>query len=687
VDLVCLIVGLSAFFALTFHQIDLPGVHTDEAMEILPAMQLLRGQEVECYKDVCIDLFGLRLPVMIYEYIAAVNAYLALPFFALLGVNVPAMRALPIAQSAVALVFVYLFTREFLNQRAAIVALILLAVNPSFVFWSRQGIFVTIITIPLTIVGLWALWRWTRGRKQGYLYLAAVLFGLAVSAKLLAWWVIAGIGGAAVLLNLNRVRQCVKARSLAPLGLGLSWRQIGIAALLFLIGLAPIIIFNVETQSTINYVRDNLFGSSYYNVDNSRVGENLRERIKELGSVINGETFFYLAGRPYASWRYRSVFLLAVGVLLFSVLLPPERADRARQAVDSLAAWSTIAAVLLASFLLLQFAPIETNGWYAWTVALALPAAAVGVLVHTLRTSTRIAPRALWRPALRILGLGLIAALFFIFFVYLSWKLAKWKGPRIYVFAVGMLLLAPWLNARKEIQVVWFPLLALAIALVGSAFTPTGLLFTHLAILMPWPVLVVATALDLIARRSGLDRFALSGARKNQAPRRRTWAVAASLGTLAVLAVTGMLVYDDLRVDIAYHRDLAVIGGIADHTSASYTLTRYLQEQGITRTAAMDWGIQDIIQFLSEGELNPPQLSSYEDPQREDAAFVLRVQEQLRDPETVYIFHTGAVFENRWEIFQQLVAQAGREPVEIKVIYDRAAMPIYRLVHVPAAAQ
>jgi hypothetical protein len=146
-----------------------------------------------------------------------------------------------------------------------------------------------------------------------------------------------------------------------------------------------------------------------------------------------------------------------------------------------------------------------------------------------------------------------------------------------------------------------------------------------------------------------------------------------------------MLVYDDLRVDIAYHRDLARIGGIADHTSASYKLVRYLQDEGITHTAAMDWGIQDVVQFLSEGEINPPQLSSYEDPQREDAAFELRVQEQLQNPETVYIFHIGSVFENRWETFLHLVDQAGRTPVEIKVIHDRAAMPIYRLVRVPLA--
>jgi hypothetical protein len=687
-DVACLLVALSAFLALTLHQIELPGLHTDEAMEVLPAMQLLRGQPIECYKDVCLNLFGLHLPVMIYEYIAAINAYLALPFFAFLGVNVPALRALPIAQSAVALVFVYLFAREFLNQRVAIAALLLLSVNPSFVFWSRQGVFVTIVTVPLTMIGLWALWRWIRTSQPGYLYLAALSYGLAVSAKLLAWWVIGGIGGAALLLNLDRVRGCVRQRSLVPLGLPLSGRQVALAALLFVVGLAPVIIFNLQTGSTINYVRDNLFGSSYYDVDNSRFGENLRERIKELGSVINGETFFYLAGKPYASWRYRSVFLLAVGVLLFSVLLPSDdTSDRgSTQARAPLASWSAIAAVVLGSYLLLHFSGLETEAWYAWSLVLALPAAALGMLVYTWRTSSRFALRTHWRTALRILSLGLVAALLFILIVYLSWKLAKWKSPGIYRLAVLALLLAPWLNARREAKVILFPLLALAIALVGSAFTPTGLLFTHLAILMPWPVLVVATALDLVARRSGLDRLALSSLRALRGPTKPPgWASAASLGTLVALALTGMLIYDDLRVDVAYHRDLARIGGIADHTSASYKLVRYLQEQGITRTAAMDWGIQDVVQFLSEGELNPPQLSSYEDPQREDAAFELRVKEQLQDPETVYIFHIGAVFENRWETFQQLVELEGRTPEEIKIIHDRAAMPIYRLVRVPPA--
>jgi 4-amino-4-deoxy-L-arabinose transferase-like glycosyltransferase len=612
---------------------------------------------------------------MIYEYIAAVNAYLALPFLAVLGVNVPALRALPIAQSMVAILFAYLFAREFLNRRVAALLALLLAVSPSFVFWSRQGTFVTSVTIPLSIAGVWSLWRWTQRDQPRYLYLGAFLFGLGTSAKLLFWWVIAGIVLAALVLNLDRIVNCLRQKSTSPLDLTLRWRHILIAGLLFAVGLLPLIIFNIQTGSTIHYIRDNIFSRSYYQVDNTKFAENLRERVKELGSVINGETFFYLAGRPYASWRYCSVFMYAVGILSFSVLLP--HPGKEKGIVRAFPAWVTIALVVVTSYLVLRFGRLENaEQWYRLTPILAFPAATLTILLFA-RSGLRWRD---WRTWLAYTLVGLVAALLLMVFVYLAWKLARWKAEQLFVYAVLALLLAPWLRAREEARRILFPLLVLAIALVGSSFTPTGLLFTHLAILVPWPILIVALTVDLIARRSGMDKIGLS---RVPACSHREWAASINLGTLVALALVGMLVYDDIDVDTAYHKDLARIGGIGDHTSASYKLVDYLQDQGMTNVVAMDWGIQDVVQFLSEGQLNPPQLSSYEDPQAEDAAFVLRVREQLDIPETVYIFHAGPVFENRWETFQEIVSQEGRTVDEIKIIHDRATIPIFRLVRVP----
>jgi hypothetical protein len=666
-ELPVLVVSLAAFLALTFHQVALPGLHTDEALEVLPAMQLLRGQPVECFKDVCIDLFGLRLPVMIYEYIATVNTYMAIPFFAVLGISVPALRTMAICQSAVAIVFLYLLARELFNRRVAMVAVLLIAVSPSFVFWSRQGVFVTSVTIPIALAATWAWLKWWRGSKSRYLFVGSFLFGLGLSAKFLFLWLIAGLGGAFLILNLDRIALCIRTRSLAPLGLRLRWRDAAIGGLLFLLGLLPLIVFNVKTMSTIHYVLNNVSSSSYYNVDNARVGVNLRERVKQLRSVLNGETFWYLSINPYASWRYPSVFLAAVGILLFSVF-----ATRRQGWAGVQSAWATVAAVVGLNYMVLLFLPMNGRQWYVWLPAMGLAATTVTSILLL-----RGKPALAWARQY-LIGIG--ASLFTMLFAYLAWKLAQWQvWSRAYVAAVIGLALAPLLRAGEEWRKILLPVLVVAVMLGASVFTPTALWFTHLAILTPWPILAIAAAGDLVARRSGLDGMNLSRLRMLAT---QPWARHVSVGLLALLALAGMLIYDDLQVDVAYHRELRIIGGKGDHTQASYTLVQYLEDHGMTRVVAMDWGIQDVVQFLSQGEINPPEVFGYERRDDVDEAFAIRVRQLLDDPQVVYVFRVQPHFLNRWERFQALVQQDGKRLVEEKVIYDWSAMPIFRLVRV-----
>ncbi len=663
-DVAVLGVALTAFLLLTTHQIELPGLHTDEALEVIPAVQLLRGQEVECFKDVCIDVFGLRLPVMIYEYIATVNTYVSIPFFALFGISVPTLRAMPIVQSSVAMVFLYLLARELYNQRVAMGSVLLLGVSPSFVFWSRQGVFVTSVTIPISLIGVWAWLRWWRSHKPGYLYLGSFVFGLGVSAKFLFGWLLAGVCAAFVLLNLDRIGAAVRQRSWVPLGIRLSWRQLALGGLLFALGLLPLIVFNVRTMSTINYVRDNLLGASYYEVDNARIGENLRERIKELRSVLNGETFWYLSIHPYASWRYPAVFLIAGGVLAYATL------GRARPRGGMPPHWVTVAATAAGGYGVVQFVSLRDTPWALAVVGVGTVAGAAVGLVQMRRGGPRV--------LLAQLGLGVTAAACYIAFAYLAWKMVGWEpGARTYPVAVAGLALAPWLGAQGERRRLLYPVLAIAGMLALSVFSPTALWFTHLAILTPWPALIIAVAGDMVARRSALDDLhlgrlpALSG---------RAWASAFGLGTAAFLGLVGMLIYDDLEVDLAYHRDLARIGGKGDHTHASYRLVEYLAENGMQDVVAMDYGIQDVVQFLTAGETNPPEIFGYADREKPDAAFGIRVREQLEDPEVVYVFRVEPLFQLRWEAFQAVATEAGRQVVGESVIYDWSARPIYRVV-------
>ena len=153
-------------------------------------------------------------------------------------------------------------------------------------------------------------------------------------------------------------------------------------------------------------------------------------------------------------------------------------------------------------------------------------------------------------------------------------------------------------------------------------------------------------------------------------------------GLVLVLALGVMLVHDDLEVDAAYHAELSIIGGKADHTHASYRLAEYIQSHQLQDVVAMDFGIQDVVQFLTAGEVNPPEIFGYLDRQVPDPAFAIRVREQFERPEAVYVFRETPVFAQRWETFRAIAAEDGKTVVEETIIYDWSAIPIFRLVRV-----
>ena len=63
---------------------------------------------------------------------------------------------------------------------AGLLAVTLLAVAPSFIFWARQGVFVTNLMLPLTFVAAWQAVRWLHTGRSRHLLLAAFAAGLAL---------------------------------------------------------------------------------------------------------------------------------------------------------------------------------------------------------------------------------------------------------------------------------------------------------------------------------------------------------------------------------------------------------------------------------------------------------------------------------------------------------------------------
>lgn len=341
------LVALLGFLALAAHQLGLPGLHYDEAKEAgLNAMQLVTWQPLSAFRDATVQVGPWRLPLMVQDYIGALNVLLATPFLALGGVNVPALRWLPLLIAALTLLITARVALRLGGLAAAAAAALLLAVNPSFVFWSRQGIFVTNLTALLFMASLLTGLRWWQHRCPRDLWLLALLWGLGVYAKLLFVWAIGAMVIVAVGTGVLKAVESRTAEASTP-DAG-SWKPraearrfhhpsadgstlpstsvltLALALTCFLLPLIPLIVFNVRTSGTLISIFGNL-GRSYYGVDNSAYLPNLLTRARQVVTLMRGDHFWYLGGvfaNRWAPW-------LAAGLASGAALLIGRRAGRA----------------------------------------------------------------------------------------------------------------------------------------------------------------------------------------------------------------------------------------------------------------------------------------------------------------------------------------------------------------------
>jgi hypothetical protein len=351
--------ALALFLALSLYQLNLPAPHYDEAVEALPAVQLLQGRPVLAFRGAGVSFLGRFFPLMTQDYIGALNTYLALPFLATLGVNVFSLRLMPVLVGLVTILLLSGFARDLYGWRASLIAALLLAVSPSFVFWNRQGIFVTSLTAPIALGTAWCWLRWRRMGRLRHACLGAFLLGLGLYAKFLFLWFVGAMAISALLLlftaksparpactcgaGTGGLRQRAREVIYFPLR---SWRppclyptctrpvpeaqrRVRVSAaegehsggwlitvlFCFLLGLAPLLTYNLQTGGTIAAITGNL-ATSYYGVNNLAFLHNLRTRLEQFVTFLNGGHFWYLGG-IFSDDLLPAALLLSLIALLF----------------------------------------------------------------------------------------------------------------------------------------------------------------------------------------------------------------------------------------------------------------------------------------------------------------------------------------------------------------------------------
>jgi 4-amino-4-deoxy-L-arabinose transferase-like glycosyltransferase len=318
-----LMVAVVLFLGLSLHQLHLPGFYYDEALDLVPMLHVMRGEQPELLRNTGIG----RFPIMLLDYMGSLGGYLTLPFMALFGPGYVAARAQPIFFSCVTIVLAWLLARRWFGYGVAAVTVLLLAVNPSFVWFSRQGISVTSVMTVFSLGSLLLLDRVIvrasayepRAKTWLLAFGAGVLIGLGLWAKFLffRWIVVLLVMGLVFLLTRSREARRNQSQRAHLIALAPSLLIVLIG---MLIGAMPLIYYNLVglvrdgqpwTMSLLLNALSN--PTQQFGVDNRDFFANLRKSIDDVRVFVDGSYFWY-NGVPFSN-------VFAVPALLIAALV------------------------------------------------------------------------------------------------------------------------------------------------------------------------------------------------------------------------------------------------------------------------------------------------------------------------------------------------------------------------------
>jgi 4-amino-4-deoxy-L-arabinose transferase-like glycosyltransferase len=323
IDAGILLAIVAVFLALTFYQIDLPGLYNDEAMDVVPAMQLLQGQPADLSRGAGLTIGDRTYPLMTSDYQGVVSTYLIIPFLSILGVGGFAIRAMSISFGLAGVILTYFVGRKFFNRPAGLIAAFMLAVMPSYVFWSRIGLYVVNEVVPIGLGALLLFMAWRERRHWGYLLGGMFMLGLGLSTKLLFLWFLSSLVGALLASNWrsvmgyfrgSRAPGIVEGRITAGRGV---WNTIitdvGVSVAGFTAGAFPLILYNFQTRGTYLVLRTNLVNTPH-GVNNSDFLSNVLTEADALRVLLDG-SYFWFQGAVLQNW-FAPLGLGALAVLM-----------------------------------------------------------------------------------------------------------------------------------------------------------------------------------------------------------------------------------------------------------------------------------------------------------------------------------------------------------------------------------
>ncbi len=241
--------------------IPLAGIQDDEVLFTYP---LFTGSAW----PLALAIFHHHPPLMVFPYTGALKTYLYWPVFKVFAPNPYSLRLPMVFAGVLTILMFYYFAKKIAGIHAALAAVALLASDPSFLLANTFDWGPVALQHLLLMAGCCLIVR-------GNLRSSFFVFGLALWDKAVFVWPLAGLAAGAVAAYLPEIRQAARDK-----------RRIAQAALAFLAGASPLIVYNVQSRS------ETARSTAHFSL------EHLPLKVHELDLALSGSGLFgFLAAR------------------------------------------------------------------------------------------------------------------------------------------------------------------------------------------------------------------------------------------------------------------------------------------------------------------------------------------------------------------------------------------------------
>jgi hypothetical protein len=365
-----LIVSTAAlgFMVVATWNVALPGLYYDELITTVPSLDFAKGpfpSAVSWVPESQVWIHGHSIPLMIMSYIGAVKTIIYVPVATLFGFTPESLRYFAIIIAALSLVTTFAFAKRLFDPAVAAATIVLLASDPSFIFYSRTDLGPFVLMMLLKTVALWQLTVWWKTGRNTPLFVGFLALGIGVYDKADFIWVIGAVIIAALIVS--------------PYGLAgrLSAKRIGFAGLGLLAGAMPLVWFNLSWPPRTLAA---LFSPATEGGPGGGSAVQLVQRAGVLIDLLDGRDVAQLVGRD--RW-FPPILPFLVGVAAIFIIVQCLR--RSTRSAAGPAAY-----VLLCGLLILGAAAVTRGGYKGWHVILVYPFPHLALAYVLIQTANKV---------------------------------------------------------------------------------------------------------------------------------------------------------------------------------------------------------------------------------------------------------------------------------------------------------